>query len=192
MDNLLDWGNFHGILWRIICRFIHLRFVKTIVGVFGLLGNTFNIFILTSTEVRNTFNLMLACLSIFDNIFIIISILDYGLFKNFIWPFDEGSDLYSVMLAKILFPLNNIFLTASIFLTISIAYERYIFCKMIILQINKFLDTQQYVIPTASDCLTSITRRRTKLVWESSPSSSSPLSSSALSTTYPSSWKLIW
>ena len=97
---------------------------QTVIGTLGFIGNSLAIFVLTSSEVRNSFNLMLACLATFDNIFILISILDYGLVKNNLWPFEFGSNAYTVLFPKFLYPMNSIILTSSIFLTVSIAYER--------------------------------------------------------------------
>ena len=97
---------------------------QTLIGSLGFIGNILAIIVLTSSEVRNSFNLMLACLATFDNIFILISILDYGLVRNNLWPFEFGSNAYTVLFPKFLYPMNSIILTSSIFLTVSIAYER--------------------------------------------------------------------
>ena len=44
--------------------------------------------------------------------------------SEFRWPFHNDSELYAILFPKFLFPLNNIFFSSSIFLTIVIAYER--------------------------------------------------------------------
>ena len=44
---------------------------------FGLLGNTLSIIILSRKEMKNPFNRLLVALAIFDSIFIILMLLDY-------------------------------------------------------------------------------------------------------------------
>ena len=43
----------------------------------------------------------------------------------FEWPVSHDDEVYAIIFPKILFPLNNIIFSSSIFLTIVIAYERY-------------------------------------------------------------------
>ena len=110
---------------------------QTVIGTLGFIGNSLAIFVLTSSEVRNSFNLMLACLATFDNIFILITLLDYGLIKNYLWPLDYGNNTYALLFPKFLYPLNSIFLTSSILLTLSIAYERFLYISNLIFGLDR-------------------------------------------------------
>ena len=103
---------------------------QTLIGSFGFIGNILAIMVLTSTEVRNSFNIMLACLATCDNIFILITLLDYGLIKNYLWPLDYGNNTYALLFPRFLYPLNSIIMTSSILLTLSIAYERFSLHKL--------------------------------------------------------------
>ena len=63
------------------------------VGSLGVLGNIISIIVLTSTEMRNSFNLLLSCLAFIDILFIIIAVLDYSLARGNIEQ--DGSSLES-------------------------------------------------------------------------------------------------
>ena len=47
------------------------------IGLFGLLGNSISIFVLTRKVIKNAFNKLLVSLAVFDNIFIIFMMFDY-------------------------------------------------------------------------------------------------------------------
>ena len=49
----------------------------------------------------------------------------------FQWPFSHESEVYAIMFPKFLFPVNNIIFNSSIFLTIVIAYERYLIASVV-------------------------------------------------------------
>ena len=59
-----------------------LNILQTGVGVVGILGNILIILILSTKQMRNSFNILLIVLSIFDITFLIITILDYGLARG--------------------------------------------------------------------------------------------------------------
>jgi len=99
--------------------------LMTVVGIPGILGNIISIVVLTSTEMKNSFNLLLSCLAVTDILFNILAISDYAFFREFHWPISFNDELYAMIFPTILFPINNIIFIASIFLTIVIAYERY-------------------------------------------------------------------
>jgi len=95
------------------------------IGLFGFLGNTLTIFILSRKEMKNSFNRLLVALAVFDNIFICFLLLDYCFVRVFSWPFSQVSYLYILLFPKFIFPLNNIFLCCSVYLICCIAMERY-------------------------------------------------------------------
>lgn len=55
---------------------------KTVVGVPGILGNIISIVVLTSSEMKNSFNLLLSCLAVTDILFNILAISDYAFFRG--------------------------------------------------------------------------------------------------------------
>ena len=55
---------------------------QTCVGTLGILGNLLIILVLSTKQMRNSFNLLLIVLSIFDILFTIIAILDYGMARG--------------------------------------------------------------------------------------------------------------
>ena len=52
--------------------------MQVIVGLFGIIGNSLSILVLTRANMRNSFNLLLAVLVCFDNTFIFFAVLDYA------------------------------------------------------------------------------------------------------------------
>ena len=52
--------------------------MQVLVGIFGLLGNSLSIIILTGPNMRNSFNLLLVVLICCDNTFILFAVLDYA------------------------------------------------------------------------------------------------------------------
>ena len=59
-----------------------LLMFQPIVGFFGLVGNIISSFILSYSEMKNSFNRLLVVLTVFDSIFITIVILDYSLVRG--------------------------------------------------------------------------------------------------------------
>ena len=51
-------------------------------GIFGIIGNVFTMLILSCDEMRNSFNDLLTFLSLFDMMFITITIMDYSLIRG--------------------------------------------------------------------------------------------------------------
>ena len=108
---------------------------------FGILGNSLSITILSGSNMRNsTFNILLIVLILFDNTFIIFAMLDYACVRGeerrvfpkiilnlslvFSWPIPIDSSVYALLFPKLLYPLNNISICCSIGLTIAISIER--------------------------------------------------------------------
>jgi len=107
------------------CSFWFEGVAMVVVGSAGILGNLTTIIILSTREMRNSFNLLLTILSTCDILFTVIALMDYSLARVFKWPFDINSEIYTFIFPKLLYPFNNIIFNCSIGLTIVIAYERY-------------------------------------------------------------------
>ena len=60
----------------------HRYTFQTCVGTLGILGNILIIIVLSTKQMRHSFNLLLIVLSIFDIRFTIIAILDYGMARG--------------------------------------------------------------------------------------------------------------
>ena len=91
------------------------------VAIIGLLANIATIFILFKQKSsENTFNSLLICLFLFDAVILLTGIL---------WSFQAYLELFStaqiILYPILIYPLKNISMTASIFMTVAIAHERY-------------------------------------------------------------------
>jgi len=95
------------------------------VAFFGFFGNCFSIYILSCEDMKNSFNHLLIVLACLDNLFLVFCLLDYSLARVFHWPFSNTGEMYALLFPKFLYPLNNITLSCSIFITVTIAFERY-------------------------------------------------------------------
>jgi len=107
------------------CSFWLEGVALSVVGVIGIVGNILTILVLSTKDMRNSFNLLLIVLAWFDIFFIIIAVLDYSVARVFEWPFDMESKLYVYMFPRFLYPINNIIFSTSIFLTVVVAFERF-------------------------------------------------------------------
>jgi hypothetical protein len=85
-----------------------------------------SIFILTKLQGQNFFDSLLIALTTIDIIFIIFTIVDYTLAREFSWPWPEDSMVWVYLIPKFTYPLNNMCFCASVFLTVLIAGERYL------------------------------------------------------------------
>lgn len=72
------------------------------------------------TEMRNSFNLLLVSLACFDSTYLLGAIME-----SFRKNFSLASSVHIVLFPHLLYPLNQMAITASIFMTVSIAWERY-------------------------------------------------------------------
>ena len=77
--------------------------------------------VLASREMRNSFNLLLVGLGCFDSFYLFGSILE-SLRKCF----HVQSDLQTLLFPYLLYPGHIITMTASVFMTVAIAMERYV------------------------------------------------------------------
>ena len=96
---------------------------QTLVAILGILGNSLASYILISRkEMRNAFNLLLVTLACFDSLYLFGSILE-----SFRKPelFDMATKTHIVLFPYLLYPFTQFAFTASIFMTVAIALERY-------------------------------------------------------------------
>ena len=93
----------------------------SVIAILGLLANIATIFILFKQKYsENTFNSLLICLFLFDAVILLTGI---------VWSFQTYLDIFSyaqiILYPKMVYPLRNISMTASILMTVAIAHERY-------------------------------------------------------------------
>jgi hypothetical protein len=94
--------------------------VQVTIASSGILCNLVSCLILSDKEMRNSFNLLLIALSMFDIGYLFGSILE-----SFRKSFDLMTDTHTYLFPYVLFPGQMISMTASIFMTVAIAMERY-------------------------------------------------------------------
>ena len=103
--------------------------VLVAVGVLGFILNITAIFLLSSRAASKIFfNKLLISLFTFDSIYILMEIIDRIGFR-----FGLSTQIHILMYPYLLRPLTKVSLTSSIFMTIAIAYERYVAIKRPIL-----------------------------------------------------------
>ena len=95
--------------------------LQTVFGVLGIFGNIIACLIITRKDMRNSFNLLLVSLACFDSTYLIGSILE-SVRKSFGFT----SEAHIVLFPYLLYPLNQMAISGSIFMTVAIAWERYI------------------------------------------------------------------
>ena len=113
--------------WTIIsaCRYWISGITLCGVGLLGLILNITAICMLASrASKRIFFNNLLIGLFIFDSVFVFLEIVD-----KFRDAFSLLTDIHIFMYPYVLRPLTKISFTSSIFMTVAIAYERYVAVK---------------------------------------------------------------
>ena len=95
--------------------------LQTITAIFGIFGNIMASIIVTRKDMRNSFNLLLVSLACFDSTYLVGSILE-----SVRKCFGFSSGLHVILFPYLLYPLNQIAISGSIFMTVAIAWERYI------------------------------------------------------------------
>ena len=73
-------------------------------------------------EARNSFNLLIVALTCVDLVFCVALMSDYC----FVRSFGLSTNIYTMMFPYFVYPLVNITLTASIYMTVILALERYV------------------------------------------------------------------
>ena len=99
-------------------KFILEEISIPVVGTVGLLGNLAAIVVLSHPDMKSTFHQSLITLAVFEIMFLLLVICDHAL--------DISSQFYILMFPYFLYPLHNILLSTSIFMTVSISIERYL------------------------------------------------------------------
>ncbi|XP_040577698.1 uncharacterized protein [Lepeophtheirus salmonis] len=93
---------------------------QTVIAILGIIGNVISSIIISRKEMRNSFNLLLVSLAVFDSTYLFGSILE-----SFREEFLMASDAHILLFPYLLYPLSQMAFTASIFMTVAIAWERY-------------------------------------------------------------------
>jgi hypothetical protein len=92
------------------------------IGVVGIVANVVAVPILFSRKMANVFNRTLAILAILDTVFIILDILEsIRMFHE-----KKGNYWHLHLFPYFLYPMQNIAMVASIYLTVVVAVERYL------------------------------------------------------------------
>lgn len=95
--------------------------LQTTLAFLGIIGNILASIIISRKEMRNSFNLLLVSLACFDSTYLFGSILE-----SFRKIFDLASDMHIILFPHLLYPFNQVAISGSIFMTVAIAWERYI------------------------------------------------------------------
>ena len=107
------------------CRFWISGVMVSSVGVLGMILNSIAIFMLSSRAAnRIFFNKLLISLLTFDSIYLLVELIE-----TFRVNFRLVTQINTLLYPYLLRPLTKVSRTASIFMTIAIAYERYLAIK---------------------------------------------------------------
>ncbi|XP_014479697.1 PREDICTED: FMRFamide receptor-like isoform X2 [Dinoponera quadriceps] len=108
--------------------FIIYGVLGSLIGLFGIVGNTISIIVLSRPKMKSSINYLLVMLAISDNTLIIISILILGLIK--INKYTGLLFLYKFIvypkISKLLYPLICMAQMTTVYLTLAVSMERYI------------------------------------------------------------------
>ena len=94
--------------------------IQMIICMFGIMGNTASIYLLSRPELKSSFNQLLAVLASFDLLYLITMFLESMRILGC------ETDFHIFMFPYFLYPINFIAMTGSIFMTVGAAPERYI------------------------------------------------------------------
>ena len=104
-------------------EFIFLSvFFQIIIGCFGIVGNSFAIYLFSRKKFQKNFHLLLMCLASYDLVYLVLAMVMFGLPQ--LVPSIQQSRLFLYMIPHLL-PLAHISLTGAIYFTIAITIERY-------------------------------------------------------------------
>ena len=98
---------------------------KMTLSIMGVIGNIISVYILARPNMRNSFNMLLISLAFIDTTYLI----NDGFLESIRKRFDVSEaldDFHTRLFPHFLYPLKHIALTASIFMTVAIAFERFI------------------------------------------------------------------
>lgn len=109
-------------------RFITNGLLLNIIGVLGILGNIISMIILSRPQMRSSINYLLIGLARIDTVLILTSILLFGL--PGIYPYSGLMFTYYFVvyphITTFVFPLAMIVQTASVYLTLTVSFERFV------------------------------------------------------------------
>ena len=100
-----------------VSRFFE-TYLQAIIGIGGIIANTIAIPILCSKEMSSIFNRLLVLLAVYDNFYIICSLLD-------VMRRAEHNEFHEYAFAYGLYQLHSFVLCGSIFMTVALSLERY-------------------------------------------------------------------
>ncbi|XP_022919628.2 FMRFamide receptor [Onthophagus taurus] len=112
--------------------FIVNGILLNVIGFFGILGNIISMIILSRPQMRSSINYLLIGLARIDTVLIITSILIFGLVGIYPYTGCLFNYFFVVMphIAPYLFPIATVAQTASVYLTVTVSFDRYIaVCK---------------------------------------------------------------
>ncbi|CAB4063238.1 unnamed protein product [Lepeophtheirus salmonis] len=95
--------------------------LQTFCAILGIIGNFLAGLILSRKSMKNVFNLLLVTLAIFDSTYLFGSILE-----SFRKSFNLATNTHIILFPHMLYPITQISIAGSIFMTVAIALERYI------------------------------------------------------------------
>ena len=104
-----------------LCMFWLEGVTQTTLAIMGMTCNTIFSFILSRKELRNSFNILLIILATFDSVYLFGAILE-----SFRKSFQMATTIHIRLFPRLLYPLQGIAMTGSIFMTVAIAFERYV------------------------------------------------------------------
>ena len=78
------------------------------------------VLIKSASQTMNTFNPLIASLCGFDSVFLLLDLIDA--FRKY---FNFENSILIILFPHVIYPIRNVAFTASIFMTMAIAYERY-------------------------------------------------------------------
>lgn len=93
----------------------------SIIGLIGFIGNITSLIVLSRPKLRDSFHQMLFALACFDIVYIIVGGFNYT-FRGF----DAGSVIYTIAFPYLIYPLTNISMCGTIFMTVAISIERFL------------------------------------------------------------------
>jgi len=93
----------------------------SIIGFLGVVGNIISLLVLSKPKLRDCFHQLLFALACFDTVYIVIGGINYT-FK----AFDADSNAYTIAFPYIIYPITNIGLCGTIFMTMAISIERFL------------------------------------------------------------------
>ena len=91
-----------------------------VISILGIFFNTMAITVLTDKDMVNSFNMMLTLLCGIDTAYLVCAILE-----SFRKSFQMATNLHTILFSKVLYPGHTMLMTASIYLTVGITFERY-------------------------------------------------------------------